>query len=332
MPLFPDVRLHVVTGKGGTGKTTIASALALALAAGGKRVLLAEVEGRQGLSRLFDAPALTYAERRIARAADGGEVFALAIDPEPALVDYLAMFYRAGVAGGIMRRLGLVEFATTIAPGIRDVLLTGKVREATDRRHPDANPVYDAVVLDAPPTGRIGRFLGVTEQLSGLTRTGPIRRHADTVAALLRSPATAVHIVTLLEDMPVQETLDAAAELRGHVPLGAVLVNQVLDETPVAVPTVSRVRDALTAAGLREPALATAAVRLAKDRRSWQHRQVVLRERLEASHLPILDLPAIPDAPELSGVYALSDILRAALAAGRRPITSPLTGPMSGTA
>jgi anion-transporting ArsA/GET3 family ATPase len=317
MPLFPDVRLHVVTGKGGTGKTTIAAALALALAAGGKRVLLTEVEGRQGLSRLFDAPALTYEERRIARAADGGEVFALAIDPEPALVDYLAMFYRAGVAGGIMRRLGLVEFATTIAPGIRDVLLTGKVREATDRRRATGQPVYDAVVLDAPPTGRIGRFLGVTEQLSGLTRTGPIRRHADTVSALLRSRATAVHLVTLLEDMPVQETLDAAAELKGHVPLGAIFVNQVVDETPVTVPTVARVRDSLVAAGVREPALATAVVRLAKDHRSQHQRQVALRDRLRATGPPLLDLPVIPDATELSGVYALSDILRPSLAAGR---------------
>ncbi|MDQ1680492.1 MAG: hypothetical protein QOI42_1351, partial [Frankiaceae bacterium] len=228
-----------------------------------------------------------------------------------------AMFYRAGVAGGIMRRLGLVEFATTIAPGIRDVLLTGKVREATDRRRATGQPVYDAVILDAPPTGRIGRFLGVTEQLSGLTRTGPIRRHADTVSALLRSRETAVHLVTLLEDMPVQETLDAAAELEGHVPLGAIFVNQVVDETPVTVPTVARVRDALAAAGVREPALATAVVRLAKDHRSQHHRQVALRDRLRATGLPLLDLPVIPDATELSGAYALSDILRASLAAGR---------------
>ncbi|MDQ1701658.1 MAG: hypothetical protein QOF57_910 [Frankiaceae bacterium] len=313
MSLFPDARLHVVTGKGGTGKTTIASALALALAAGGKRVLLAEVEGRQGLARLFDAPALTYDERRIARAAEGGEVYAIAIDPEPALVDYLAMFYRAGVAGGIMRRLGLVEFATTIAPGIRDVLLTGKVREATDRRRSTGVPVYDAVVLDAPPTGRIGRFLGVTEQLSSLTRTGPIRRHADTVAALLRSKATAVHLVTLLEDMPVQETLDAAAELAGHVHLGAVFVNQSLPpaaDDASGVPSLQRVRQSLAAAGVQEPGLASALLTLAQDRKAQHTRQADLQARLAQTGLPVLPLPAITDAAELSGVYELSDRLR----------------------
>ena len=314
MPRFPDVRLHVVTGKGGTGKTTVAAALALALAAGGRRVLLAEVEGRQGFARLFDAPALTYEERRIARAADGGEVYAIAIDPEPALIDYLAMFYRAGVAGGIMRKLGLVEFATTIAPGIRDVLLTGKVREATDRRRPTGVPSYDAIVLDAPPTGRIGRFLGVSEQLSSLTRTGPIRRHADTVAALLRSNATAVHIVTLLEDMPVQETLDAAAELHaGRVPLGTIFINHSLPafaDHAAGVPTLMQVRQSLAAADIQEPQLAAALVQMAKDRTMLHAREAELQERLADTGLPLLTLPWIPDAAELSGVYELSELLR----------------------
>ena len=314
MAHFPDVRLHIVTGKGGTGKTTVSAALALALAAGGKRVLLAEVEGRQGFARLFDAPALTYEERRIARAADGGEVYAIAIDPEPALVDYLTMFYRAGIAGGIMRKLGLVEFATTIAPGIRDVLLTGKVREATDRRRSTGVPAYDAIVLDSPPTGRIGRFLGVTEQLSSLTRTGPIRRHADTVAALLRSSATAVHLVTLLEDMPVQETLDATAELTaGRVHVGAILINQSLPafvDDAAGTPTLLRVRQSLAAADVQEPELAAALVQMARDRSALHAREADLRERLAATGFPLLTLPAIPDADELSGVYALAEILR----------------------
>ena len=82
-------RLHVVTGKGGTGKTTVAAALALALAAGGRRTLLVEVEGRQGLAQLFDTPPLPYEERRIAAAPGGGEVRALAVDAEEALLDYL---------------------------------------------------------------------------------------------------------------------------------------------------------------------------------------------------------------------------------------------------
>jgi anion-transporting ArsA/GET3 family ATPase len=200
---WSEARLHVVTGKGGTGKTTVAAALALALAAGGRRTLVVEVEGRQGLAQLFDTPPLPYEERRIASAPGGGEVSALAVDVEEALLEYLAMFYNLRSAGRALRRMGAVDFATTIAPGMRDVLLTGKVKEATTRtRH--GHRVYDAVILDAPPTGRITRFLNVTAEVAGLAKVGPIKTQSDGVMAVLRSSQTAVHVVTLLEEMPVQ--------------------------------------------------------------------------------------------------------------------------------
>src|SRR5450432_2937813 len=107
---WDGVRLHVVTGKGGTGKTTVAAALALALASGGKRVLLMEVEGRQGIAQLFDVPPLPYEERRVAVApADdgrpGGDVFALVADPQSAMLEYLAMFYNLRQAGRAMTKL-----------------------------------------------------------------------------------------------------------------------------------------------------------------------------------------------------------------------------------
>ena len=231
---WPGVRLHVVTGKGGTGKTTVAAALALALASRGKQVLLCEVEGRQGISQLFDVPPLPYEERRIAQGADseegsGGHVYALAIEPEAALLEYLAMYYRLGRAGKALDRFGVIDFATTIAPGVRDVLLTGKVYEAVHRNKRGKNQrEYDAVVLDAPPTGRIARFLNVNSELAGLAKVGPIRSQADTVMTLLRSKRTRVHLVTVLEDMPVQETADGIAELRkDDLPVGGVVVNLV---------------------------------------------------------------------------------------------------------
>ena len=137
-------RLHVVTGKGGTGKTTVAAALAIALATGGRRVLLVEVEGRQGIAQLFGTDPLPYKERRIAGAPDGGEVRALAVDPEEALLEYLDMFYKLGMAGRALQKLGAIDFATTIAPGVRDVLLTGKVKEATTRAEA-GHRVYDEI-------------------------------------------------------------------------------------------------------------------------------------------------------------------------------------------
>ena len=245
------MRLHVVTGKGGTGKSTVAAALAMALASTGRNVLLCEVEGRQGIARMFDTDPLPYEERRIAKGApdaDGrsGQVHALHIDPESALLEYLAMYYKLGRAGKALDRFGVIDFATTIAPGVRDVLLTGKVYEAVQRprggRHKD-QITYDAVVLDAPPTGRICQFLGVNSELAGLAKVGPIKTQADKVMELLRSDRTAVHLVTILEEMPVQETHDGIAELHAAgLPVGGIVVNLVRPQD-LSASALEQVRD-----------------------------------------------------------------------------------------
>src|SRR3954462_8071905 len=140
------VRLHVVTGKGGTGKSTVAAALALGLASQGQQVLLCEVEGRQGIARMFDVDPLPYEERPIAsglrlNGRAPGVVHALHIDPESALLEYLAMYYKLGRAARAVDPCGVIEFATTIAPGGRDVLLPGKVYEAVQRNSRNKNAV-----------------------------------------------------------------------------------------------------------------------------------------------------------------------------------------------
>lgn len=220
-------QLHFVSGKGGTGKTTVAAAMALALARDGNRVLLVEVEQRQGIARLFDREPLPYEEVKVAEVPGGGEVVALAIDTEAAMLEYLDMFYKLGTLGKAMRAAGAIEFATSIAPGIKDVILTGKVKETATRKAEKGEVTYDAIVVDSPPTGRIHHFLDVTTAMAGLARSGPIYKQAQSVASLLHSRRTVVHLVTLLESLPVQETLDAIADLRGvGLTVGNVVVNR----------------------------------------------------------------------------------------------------------
>ena len=315
------MRCHVVTGKGGTGKTTVAAALALALAADGRHVLLVETEGRQGIAQLFDTAPLPYEERRVAVARGGGEVKALAIDVEAAFLEYLDMFYNLKRAGRALRKMGAVDFATAIAPGLRDVLLTGKIKEAVTRRQ-DGRPVYDAVVVDAPPTGRITRFLNVTNEVAGLARSGPIKSQSDGVMAVFRSPQTAVHLVTLLEDMPVQETADAITELTAAgLPVGSVIVNMAtepllpataLESTAAGGLTGADLLPALTAAGVNPDVADGLAAEAVEHARRWAA-QDALRDDVEALGRPVVELPMSSSPIDLGCLFELASRLEGTL-------------------
>ena len=309
-----------MTGKGGTGKSTVAAALALTLAAGGRKVLLVEVEGRQGIAQLFDVPPLPYQEVKIATAERGGQVNALAIDIEAAFLEYLDIFYNLGIAGRAMRRIGAIEFATTIAPGLRDVLLTGKIKESVVRVDKNRLPVYDAVIVDAPPTGRIAHFLDVTKAVSDLAKGGPVHGQAEGVVKLLHSEQTVIHLVTLLEALPVQETLEAIDELaKLELPIGSVIVNRnipsYLEPADLAKAAegdvdADSVRTGLQMAGIKLNDADFAGLLT----ETIEHATVIaaraeIAQQLDALRVPRLELPSISDGVDLGSLYELSESL-----------------------
>lgn len=313
-----EARLHFVSGKGGTGKSTVAAALALALAAGGKKVLLIEVEGRSGIAPTFEVADLPPTESKIATAGGDGAVFALPMDVEATFLDYLKTNYGMGLAARALKSIGAIEFATTLAPGLKDILITGKIMECTQRRDRDGRYAYDAVVVDAPPTGRIGKFLDVTRAMKEIAKAGPIAGQADRVVRLLHSPDTVVHLVTLLESLPLQETAEAVRELRAlDLQVGAVIVNrtlpQLLSDTELetaADGTVDgpAVRAALESAGLtlsdeELAGLLTETIQFARTVRGQDGARADL-DAIDAAGR--LELPLLTGGVDLGGVYELA--------------------------
>ena len=232
---WPKVRLHVVTGKGGTGKSTVAAALALALAGHGKKVLLCEVEGRQGIARMFDVDPLPYEERRLTTG--------LPDERRPHRRRPRAA-HRPGVgAAGVPRD---VLQARPRRPGarpvrrhrVRDHDRARRPRRAADRQGLRGGAAATAATRARSsttpwcstlrrPGGSPSSSTSATSS-AGLAKVGPIKAQSDTMMTLFRSPRTAVHLVTVLEEMPVQETADGIAELRRvGLPVGGVVVNLV---------------------------------------------------------------------------------------------------------
>lgn len=310
-------RLHFVSGKGGTGKSTVSAALALALAAGGRRVLLVEVESRQSIAQLFDLPPLPPVDTKIATADGKGEVFGLALDTEHAFLEYLDMFYNLGLAGRAMRRMGVVEFVTTLAPGLRDIILTGKIKECVIRVDKAGARVYDEIVVDAPPTGRIATFLDVTKAMADVAKSGPIAAQSEGVARLLHSDQTMIHLVTLLEALPVQETADAVDELAAaDFRIGTVIVNRAgadyLPKSESGDSTPGPVDADVVRSGLVRAGLSVSDSELAGLITETAEYAAILRAQddcateLDKVDVPRLRLRALTDGIDLGALYELA--------------------------
>jgi anion-transporting ArsA/GET3 family ATPase len=304
---FAASRLVIVAGKGGVGKTTVTAALARAAALSGLSTLIVEVEGKSGLASVFGREPLSYDEIELAEGIKGRT-----LTPDDALLEYL----RDHGLSRISKRLvssGALDMVSTAAPGIKDILILGKVKQL------ERSGAADLIILDAPAAGHAITFLLAARALLDAVRVGPINTQAKEVLELLTDPERCqVLLVTLPEETPVNELIDTAYHLedRVGVSLGPVVVNGLyraidgLDADPEA---------AASAAGtsLREGEAASLAA--AADFRV--HRMALQREQVERLgaelplpqlHLPYLfnadlgqeDLEVIADAL-LDGVRSL---------------------------
>jgi anion-transporting ArsA/GET3 family ATPase len=225
-------RVLIVAGKGGVGKTTMASALARMASLDGRSVLIVELEGKSGITGAFGMRQdLGYGEVELqAPGPDQGSVRARRITPDDALVEYLEDHGLRRLSKRLVSS-GVVDVVATAIPGIRDVLVLGKVKQL------ERDGVADLIIVDAPATGHAITFLTSASGLVSAARGGPLRTQANEVVELLGdSSRCRVILVTVPEEMPVSETIESAFTLedKAGVQLGPVIVNAT-DPAPVGL-------------------------------------------------------------------------------------------------
>jgi anion-transporting ArsA/GET3 family ATPase len=303
-------RVLIVAGKGGVGKTTVAAALARMAALAGLTTLIVEVEGKSGIGAAFGHPdPLTYEE--VVLAPGGGpdgaaDVRARTLTPDDALLEYLEDHGMRRISKRLLSS-GAIDVVATAVPGIKDILVLGKVK-ALERAS-----AADLIVLDAPAAGHAVTFLTSASGLLDAVRVGPIRAQAEDVLALLSDPARCqVLLVTLPEETPVNEVVETAFKLedRVGVSLAPVVVNGVypaidgLDADPEEA-------DVFLRPGEADALRAAAAFR--QERMALQAEQV--KRLAEALPLAQLELPFLFTTelgpPEVDGLArALADSVR----------------------
>ncbi len=279
-----DRRVVLVTGKGGVGKTTVATALALGAAMGGKRVLLVETSGASRVPAIFGVPPRGYALTSVAP-----NLWTLSITPTEAIEEYAVRELH-------LRRLYKMVFQNRImgpfvdaVPGLHDLIQLGKVFDL-ERDAESGRPRWDLIVVDAPATGHGLTMLASPRAMMELTVAGPFHDNARDVAKLFDDPQrTALVLVALAEEMPVNETLDLHRRLGAQGSLVQALVLNEVHPSPVPDLTAYEAQRASLLAGANVAGKAAVALidgailRLARQDRA--------RTRLATLGRPVYDLP-----------------------------------------
>jgi anion-transporting ArsA/GET3 family ATPase len=225
---FLAPKILIVSGKGGVGKTTVAAALALVAARAGRRVCVAEMDYKGTLARILGGGDMSYDPREITSGVWGVNVV-----PEDALREYLDVQYHMKRLSKVFTNTQFVDYITTAAPGLKDILVLGKIWYLEQGQSSGAPVQFDTIIVDAPAAGHMLTFLSAPMGLSDAVRLGPVKRQADWLVQMLRDPKRCrVHLVTLAEEMPVTETLETAEALHSRIGIdpGALVANGVYSQ------------------------------------------------------------------------------------------------------
>jgi anion-transporting ArsA/GET3 family ATPase len=281
-------RLHFVVGKGGVGKTTVTAALAQLLARAGRRTLAVEMDSTGGLPALLGADGTMPTPRPVAPG-----LHVLSLDGRAALEEYLGLIIPVKRLLQTVFSSRIYQYFVAAAPGLKELMTVGKIwYEAT--RGGSGGPAWDAIVVDAPATGHSLQYLRMPQAARDTFGTGLVQREAAKIVGLLQdADTTAVHLVTLAEEMPVAETLETCTQLRDtlRMPLGWVVVNK-LHRRRFAPEVIAGLEAAARGTTTARALLACVGERAAEES-GWAAINQANLERLRAGtgSAPLLELP-----------------------------------------
>jgi anion-transporting ArsA/GET3 family ATPase len=296
-----DKRLVVVTGKGGTGKTTVAAALGLLAARSGKRAVVCEVAEQERLAALFGVEPLGHEERELAPGLSG-----VSIDPERAKAEWLRHQLKSGALAGVLGHSRIFQYLTAAAPGLSELVTMGAIWDLAQLERRLGGATYDLAIVDAPATGHGIALLRSPKTFADIARVGPIHRQAMRIHDFVTNPeSTGVMAVALAEEMPVNETIELGERLEDEVGLtiDAVVVNGLYPDrfTNDEVKRIESVDGTVAAAALGE-------------HRRARSQRAELRRLKGAMEAPVATLPFLFEADlAADGLERLSRELEAGL-------------------
>ena len=283
-----DRRLHVVVGKGGVGKTTVSGALAMLFARSGRRTLAIEMDSTGHLPALLGAAGPAPTPHAVSR-----NLHVLSVEGRAALEEYLGLVIPVKRLLHTVFSSRIYQYFVAAAPGLKELMTVGKIwYEAT--RSDGGRPSWDAIVVDAPATGHSLQYLRMPQAARDTFGAGLVQREAAKIVGLLQDAATtAVHLVTLAEEMPVAETLETSEQLREvlHMPLGWVVVNRLHRRSFPA--DVVAALDASAASHAADRALLACVAERAAEESGWAAINQANIARLQAGvgDAPLIELP-----------------------------------------
>ena len=298
---FASSRVLIVAGKGGVGKTTASATLALAAARTGLSVLLVEVAGRSATASMFGADAPGYEESTVYDEAARGTVRSRSITPDDALIEWLTNHGFSRIAKR-MAKSGLLEIVATATPGIKDLLVLGRIKAL------ETEGVADLIIVDAPAAGHAIQFLRAPVGVRDTARTGVLHRQALEVLEMLDDPTRCRAIlVSIPEETPINELIETAFAVEDEVglALGPVVVNGILppidglDDAPPEGLTSAETTDARMAADLRRDRLVLQAEQLARLESRLPLAQLRLPQ-LFTTEIGLDEIHQLADAVEVS--------------------------------